>query len=142
MIGGELSNTQASGAQLGQGTWAFTNVMIHQSRDFAFYLQGADFIMRNCQVLDNGSGIDVFAGSTADLGTVASPGDNVFQGNKGVGVFAEAPGPVSAIGNTWNPNVQGADGTGKYTATAIIPGPVAATDNGNFGISDGSSLSR
>jgi hypothetical protein len=142
MIGGELSNSQASGAQLGTGTWTFTNVIIHSNKDLAFYLQGADLIMRNCQVVDNGEGIDVFQGSTADLGTVASPGGNVFQRNKGGSVFAESPALVNAVGNTWAPNVQGADGNGKYAVTATISGPVTAPDNGNFGIVNGSSISR
>ena len=142
MIGGELSNTQGSGAGLGTGMWTFTNVTIHQVKDLAFYLQGADLVMRNCQVIDNGEGIDVFQGSTADLGTVASPGGNVFQRNQFVSVFAESPALVNAVGNTWNPNVQGADGNGKYTTTAMISGPVTAPANGNYGINSGSSLSR
>lgn len=142
MIGGELSNPQGSGAGLGLGTWTFTNVTIHQNRDLAFYLQSADLIMRDCQVIDNGEGIDIFQGSTADLGTVASPGGNVFQRNQAVSVFAESPALVNAVGNIWNPNVQGADGNGKYTTIATISGPVTGPDNGNYGISAGSSLSR
>ena len=142
MIGGEIFGSPGSGAQVGQGTWTFTNVKIHQNTDLAIYLQGANLIMRNCQVIDNGAGVDVFADSTADLGTTTSPGGNVFQGNKSVGVFAESSNLVNAIGNTWNPNVQGADKDGKYPSTATISVPVAATDNGNFEIGDGSSLSR
>jgi hypothetical protein len=142
MIGGELASPQGSGAQLGLGTWSFTNVTIHQNEDLAFYLQGADLVMRNCQMTDNGEGIDVFQGSTADLGTVANPGGNVFQRNKGGSVFAESPAVVNAVGNTWAPNVQGADGSGRYAATATISGPVTAPDNGNFGIANGSSILR
>jgi hypothetical protein len=142
MIGGELTSPQGSGAQLGLGTWTFTNVLIHQNRDLAFYLQNADLIMRNCQMIDNGEGIDVFQNSTADLGTMASPGGNIFQRNKAVSVFAESPALVNAVGNTWNPGVQGANESGKYPTTATIPGPVIAPDNGNFGIDAGSSILR
>jgi len=142
MIGGELTSTTGSGAQLGLGTWSFTNVKIHQNKDLAFYLQNADLVLRNCQIIDNGWGIDVFQGSTADLGTVASPGGNVFQRNKAGSIFAESPARVNAVGNTWSPNVQGADANGKYSITEIISGPVTAPDNGNYGIANGSSLFR
>ncbi|HEX7939328.1 MAG TPA: hypothetical protein VF483_10080 [Gemmatimonadaceae bacterium] len=36
MIGGELSSNGASGAELGQGTWTFTNVAIRQNKNIAF----------------------------------------------------------------------------------------------------------
>jgi hypothetical protein len=124
------------------GTWSFRNVVIHQNRDLAFYLQSADLIMRDCQMTDNGEGIDVFQGSTADLGTAASPGGNVFQRNKAASVFAESPALVNAVGNTWTPNTQGADGDGKYAITATVSGPITAPDNGNYTIAAGSSLSR
>lgn len=142
MTGGELSNNGGAGAELGQGTWTFTNVAIRQNKNIAFYLQDANLVMRNCTVIGNGFGIDVYQRSFADLGTMANPGNNVFQNNSNASVFAESSVPVNAIGNTWNPNVQGADENGKYITTAAIPGPVAAVNNGNFQISDGSSLSR
>lgn len=142
MIGGELSNTQGIGAQLGLGTWTFTNVKIHHNKDLAFYLQTADLVMRNCQLVDNGEGMDIFQDSTADLGTVASPGGNIFQRNKIASVFAESPVRVNAVGNTWNPNVQGADANGRYTTMEIISGQVTAPDNGNYGIANGSSILR
>lgn len=142
MTGGELSNNGSSGAELGQGSWTFTNVVIRQNQNLAFYLQAADLIMRDCQVVGNGEGIDVFMGSTANLGTAASPGGNVFQGNQSVSVFAESPALVNAVGNTWNPNVQGADDNGRYTVTATITGPVAGMSNDNFSIANGSSILR
>jgi hypothetical protein len=86
--------------------------------------------------------VDVFMGSIADLGTAANPGGNTFQGNSGVGVLAESGVLANAIGNTWNPNTQGADANGRYPVVATIPGPVAAPDNGNYGINETSSLSR
>lgn len=100
--------------------------------------------MRNCRLVNNGFGIDLFQGSTGDLGNAASPGGNVFQNNGTVSVFAESILPVNAIGNTWNPNVQGADGNGIYPITATISGPVNIVNNGNdnFAISNGSSLTR
>jgi len=93
-------------------------------------------------MIGNGSGIDASAGTAADLGTMLNPGNNVFQNNSNFSVFAEASVPVSAVGNTWNPNVQGADPNGKYTTVATISGQVDPVSNGNFAINPGCSLSR
>jgi len=60
------------------------------------------------------------ASSTFDLGTAASPGNNLIQGNTsgpqttGLNVNAAAGVTVSAVGNTFAPNVQGANALGKY----------------------------
>jgi hypothetical protein len=142
MTDGEISNSGQSGVELGLGTWTFRNVAIKQNAHSAFYLQDANLIMRDCTVVENGLGIDAYQGSVADLGTMPNPGNNVFQNNSNVGVFAESSVPVTAIGNTWNPNVQGADPNGRYTTIATIPGPLAGGSNGNFEISEGCSLSR
>lgn len=60
------------------------------------------------------------ASSTFDLGTAASPGNNLIQGNtssaqtSGLNVEVAAGVTVSAVGNTFAPNVQGANALGKY----------------------------
>lgn len=60
------------------------------------------------------------AASSFDLGTVASPGNNVIQGNTsspqtaGLNVEVAAGVTVSAVGNAFMPNVQGANAQGKY----------------------------
>ena len=90
--------------------------------------------MRNLQVVDNksllggnsnqpsNSGITM-AGSAAssfDLGTLVSPGGNVFGGNStgnlttGINVEVATGVVVSAVGNTFAPNIQQADAQGKY----------------------------
>ncbi|HEX3766386.1 MAG TPA: DUF1565 domain-containing protein [Kofleriaceae bacterium] len=144
MTGGELSNNGEAGAELGQGIWTFTNVAIRQNHTLAFYLQDANLVMRNCTIVGNAFGIDVFQASTADLGTSLNPGNNILQSNSSASIFAESgiSTPVSAIGNIWNPNVQGADENGKYALTATISGPVAPVPNGNYQINENSSLSR
>ena len=60
------------------------------------------------------------ATSTFDLGTAASPGQNLIQGNtssaqtSGLNVAVAAGVTVSAVGNTFAPNTQQADAQGKY----------------------------
>ena len=60
------------------------------------------------------------ASSVFDLGTAASPGSNLIQGNtssaqaSGLNVNVAAGVTVSAVGNTFAPNVQGANAQGKY----------------------------
>ena len=90
--------------------------------------------LRNMLVVDNKSTIGsnaassdnsgvTMAGNSAssfDLGTAASPGTNLIQGNtssaqtSGLNVNV-APGvTVRAVGNTFAPGVQGANAQGKY----------------------------
>ena len=60
------------------------------------------------------------ASSVFDLGTAASPGNNLIQGNtssaqtSGLNVNVASGVTVSAVGNTFAPNVQGANAQGKY----------------------------
>ena len=70
----------------------------------------------------NNSGVTM-AGSAAsvfDLGTAASPGNNLIEGNtssaqtSGLNVNVATGVTVSAVGNTFAPNVQGANAQGKY----------------------------
>jgi hypothetical protein len=134
MTGGELSNTASTAVAIGPGVWTFTGVTFTQNRDFIIYLQDGSLVMRGCTVTGNGGGVDVFVDSTADLGTNDSPGNNVFQ-NTGVGVTVESNIgvggiAVQAVGNIWNPSVQGADTNGTYATAATITGPVTAPPTG------------
>ena len=60
------------------------------------------------------------AASTYDLGTAASPGNNVIQGNttgsQTTGLFVDVAAgvTVSAVGNTFAAGVQGANAQGQY----------------------------
>jgi hypothetical protein len=66
-------------------------------------------------------------GDSFDLGTAASPGNNVWQGNYRMVsdpppanlMFDIAAGVmIYAVGNKWDPNVQGADPNGYYSVLA------------------------
>jgi hypothetical protein len=141
-IGGEISNTGGSGIQIDVSTWTFTNVKIQDNKDIAIYQQGGILIMRGCTVTGNGIGVDAYSAAHTDLGTSASPGNNVIRGNKSIGLFAETAFPVAAVGNTWNADVQEADVTGKYGTVKTLNQPVAAADGNNFAIANGSVLTR
>lgn len=90
--------------------------------------------LRNMVIVDNKSTAGSNAGSSSnsgvtmvgnasssfDLGTAASPGTNLIQGNTssaqtaGLNVNVAAGVTVQAVGNTFAPNTQGADAQGKY----------------------------
>ena len=64
------------------------------------------------------SGVLLDGGSNCDLGSVASPGGNVF-GNVGTNLVSSPSSTdpaftIRAVGNTWTANQQGADGQGRY----------------------------
>jgi hypothetical protein len=145
MTGGELSNNGNVAAELGDGTWTFINVAMRQNVGLAVYLQNATLIMRGCTITGNGSGVDVFDNSVADLGTVGSPGNNVLQGNTGVGLSLDGSAGatlINAVGNTWNPRKQDADDNGRYITPATISVPVPFVSGNNFTISGSWSLTR
>jgi hypothetical protein len=86
--------------------------------------------------------LDMYA---ADLGTLATPGNNTIQGNQVVGVSVRgAMGPlqVDAVGNIWNPDVQEATSAGIYQNVKTVPGPIASVSGNNFDIASGLSLRR
>jgi hypothetical protein len=79
-------------------------------------------------------------GIVADLGTQADAGGNTFTGNTSTGLQINLSwvGPVQAVGNKWNPNVQGADNTGHYTPPAQKTERAGGTNYviGNAGVLD------
>lgn len=71
---------------------------------------------------------------TVDLGTLATPGNNIINGptTKGVGLsILGVSNWVSASGNIWNLNTQGSSATGTYGfgTTGVNPTPIAAGNN-------------
>jgi hypothetical protein len=87
-----------------------------------------------------------FGGGSVDLGDSASdPGGNVLQANTVAALDIEpaAPATVHAVGNTWLPNVQGADATGRYAA-GTTQGPLATNAPApvNFRIVDASKVAH
>lgn len=98
--------------------------------------------LRNSKVSSNtGQGVWLITNPIVDLGTQVDPGGNTFTANTttGVQLNLSAIGTVQAVGNTWNPNQEGADANGHYS-TAPGYTPLTATgpnSNGaNYRISD------
>lgn len=96
-----------------------------------------DITMRNSHVFNNGfngtsfSGAAIFLRGSAiskfDFGTKASPGANVFEGNRHPGSLKESsPAGVTVLasGNTWNKSDQSTDADGHYVLGAT---PCSAT---------------
>jgi hypothetical protein len=78
--------------------------------------------MRKSDVSSSQIGI-VIIGQGVDLGTLSDPGNNTFGNNVITGVTFDADGAnsiVNAVGNTWNPNTQGADASGQYTQHILV----------------------
>jgi hypothetical protein len=96
--------------------------------------------LRGSNVSNNtDSGVAVFASVATDLGTQADPGGNTFTGNvtQGIKVNLSDGQTAQAVGNTWNANQQGADGSGHYSiAPSWIPVPRTGSAGGkNYEIS-------
>jgi len=81
-----------------------------------------------------------------DLGTETSPGNNVIQSSQTtarVGLAVQSSNiTVNAAGNTWLPNVQGADGAGHYghflqQGPVLEPGPGESCNNYSIAVSSG-----
>lgn len=114
------------------GTLALTNVTLTGFTDYAINLNAFDnqplaFSMRGSTVKNNAVGIRVFGGVAADLGTVASLGNNVIDANTTRGLENGATAIVNAAGNTWTANQQGAGADGKYAAS-LETGPAAGVN--------------
>lgn len=123
----ELSENGSSVTGLGSmfygGVWMGRSARVYQLK------------LRNMIIVDNrstggsnaasadNSGVTMAgtAASVWDLGTAASPGNNLIQGNtssaqtSGLYVAVAAGVTVQAVGNTFAPNQQGANAQGKYT---------------------------
>jgi hypothetical protein len=86
------------------------------------------------------AGFYLLTNAAVDLGTAADQGQNSFVGDAITGFDLASPTGLSvpAIGNSWNPNVQGADANGRYPANTSVTG--AATGQ-NYSISGSSTLS-
>ncbi len=72
---------------------------------------------------------------SADFGSSTSVGGNTITNNSQLGVRVGYSGgqTVSAVGNTWIANVEGADANGQY-GSALVTGPVNAANGSNYEI--------
>jgi hypothetical protein len=141
VTGGELSNvTSAIGAS--GGDIKLTGVAIKHTSDYSVVLgDGGAFVMRRCTNTQNASGVYLLGNMAVDLGTDASPGNNVFQNGNATGVEIDAgyPGHVTAVGNTWRPSIQGGVIAGRCAAR-VVSGAVVYNGTSNYSVSASGSL--
>jgi hypothetical protein len=107
LTGGDVSNNKGGGLQL---TDTASNNSI-RVRSTTFHGNGGDFIA-----------LAGSASSSLDLGKTGDPGGIVFSsvpsGHSAVNLTAAVTG--YAVGNTWMPGQQGADGSGSYTTATTL----------------------
>lgn len=145
MTNGAIRNNAGLGAVFMGGSYTFTGVeLMANSGRTAIYVgndaEPAALAMRNCSITNNGSGVQVAKGARGDFGTILQPGNNTFQSNQGVGLLIDDDSSaVTAVGNIWRPNVQGADGDGKYSMQ-LVTGLVPKVDGNNFAVPGASTL--
>lgn len=98
-------------------------------------------IARGNNISQNIASVAIYLGATTpitatamDLGTASSPGNNTIIGSViGEGLYeaTTASGTIQAVGNTWQPNIQGADPNGHY-ASQLIPTGTSFTPGNNY----------
>jgi hypothetical protein len=100
--------------------------------------------MRGCTIVSQDfDAIFLFDWAIADLGTVASPGNNNFRSTSGVGINIagfNSPRQIYAVGNTWRPTVQSADPTGRYPDNLVVSDPTDVKSGNNYANMPGWSL--
>jgi len=126
----DLSNHVGIDATFAQGSVLVTNSRFTTGSTFepspgtgTIGIIASKLKLRNSEVSSNATGI-VITGPGVDLGTINDPGNNTFANNGTTGVAFSSNGAgnsiVSAVGNTWNPNTQGADASGHYTQHILV----------------------
>jgi len=116
-----------------------------RKNDIALFTGARTTFLRSNVIVDNVSTGAYFTSpaQTVDLGTASDPGRNVLASN---GVAAAEPGTnlwlrstavdcsVSAVGNLWSPNEQGADSRGSYATGSTQPLEPTTGDGANYRI--------
>lgn len=137
MTGGELRNSAITGATLSFAMSTFRNVSVKDNKASGIRIrEGATLEMRACSIEGNGRGV-IVGPIVADLGTAVEPGNNKFLNNVGVGLeaYGASSNIVSAVGNRWNPSIQGASTEGTY-ASQLIATTVAHVPGNNYSVLD------
>ncbi len=105
------------------GTLDIKNATLSGNAVGNIYTQGASVIMRGTTMKNAPYGLVVLGSISVDLGTTNSHGNNIIQGHSTTGVdvtIGTSNGTFQAVGNTWNANAQGADGSGHYTQGTVV----------------------
>lgn len=117
--GGSLA---LSGIYISNSTWA--GILLSPSstrRSITFRMRGSSITSSKTYAIGYESTPTGGLGSI-DLGTASDPGGNTLRDNVFRNLNATGNLTLTAVGNTWNPNIQGADAQGRY-AKARVDGP-------------------
>ena len=143
MSNSEIASNGQHGLEANGGTWNLDGVTLKRNIRSGAHLQGntvspAKLMMRGCTILNNyRDGVNLYDVIDADLGTVASPGNNTFLGNTEQGLLirgCQSISPAHAVGNAWRPNVQGANSVGENSAVVNVTGSVTQRAGNNYAI--------
>ena len=143
VLASQITGNTVAGIQLQAGSLTATGATISANGVGVNLASGGVFAvtMRTTQVTTNtGDGLALAVAQTSaiDLGTAASAGGNTFSGNN-VGASATAANldisavlgaanlAITAIGNTFDANVQGTDANGSYATTLTLSAPPTVT---------------
>ncbi len=130
------------------GSVTLTNSSITNNGGYGIAIgKGVAFKMRGSTVAGNAYGISVSdASGGVDLGTASDPGGNTIQDNRNYSNsfgynLGISSGTVQAVGNTWNPSLQGSDSAGRYTSQLLTcPGSYPTLTLYNSYCSSGSQI--
>jgi parallel beta-helix repeat protein len=107
--------------------------VITRNRTGVFDVQCAEPLLLNNRIEENGWGVLANLLGKPFLGSLETPGNNIIRNDNRVGLGNDNCGAVliQAVGNTWAPNVQGADANGAYSHQTIY-GPTPPLDGNNY----------
>ena len=143
-----VESNGTTGVQVATGEVRMTGGSVSHNLQYGLALSTGVrvFVLRDAFVHNNGyAGVWWGSGgSQGDLGTLASPGNNRITvnglANSNVNLFTDAP-FVTAIGNTWDANVQGADALGQFTGDVQLTGQIVNAGS-NFRVNGAGQLLR
>jgi len=127
---------------------------VHVDISNGSFLEGTNVVIMASNIKIRGSGVHgrntglLLTGMNADLGTVADPGGNTIRIDTTNNTFAHGLTisdnlsglVVKAVGNTWIPNVQGADSQGHYIPGTLVDSSSPLAKGPNFNLSAGTKI--
>jgi Protein of unknown function (DUF1565) len=137
-----ITGNGSGGIQIGGGTLDVTEAYVADNSDYGIHFNtrssttSSSLKVRKTYLRNSYIGLSINMKNTdsVDLGTSADPGNNVISNEAlNLSIDKEAGGTVtvSAVGNTWDSSVQGADAAGHYPSS-LVTGPVTTGKNYNL----------
>ncbi len=128
-VNGGTFNNNPTGLEASAGTTTIIGASFSQNINLGLDAKGTAIIHAHTSSFTQNGVFGLRLAVPADLGSGFQPGLNTIQGNSdgGLQIPLSLTGfTVNAVGNTWNPNQQGADAQGQYVGglfTGPTPGP-------------------